>query len=405
MTRIGIGMTLQRRVLLWMCVLVAVNQFGFGAMVPSVPLYAQSFGVPASAIGLAIAAYGLARFMSALPAGKLSDILGRRQSLAIGGLISAVGNLWCAWATSYPEFIIARFVAGFGAGLVLTTGNIVLADISTPEVRGRMIAVYQGTFLFSVGLGPFPGGLLAEHFGLAAPFLFSGLGAFLATVVAWFAVEETREMARSSAGGSAVTVSFFAQMRTLMSNVGYVLVSLISLMNAVVRTGGLFAIIPLLATARLGLSISAIGFGMMLGSIAGLFAAYPAGWLADRYGRKAVIVPATLISGTSMVLFCFAPNYAWFTAACIVWGIAISAGGSAPAAYAADTAPPGMNAAAMSTFRMTGDLGYVIGPLALGLIADLYGPVTALLSGAGALILVGAAFALIAAETHPRRHP
>ncbi len=405
MTRIGIGMTLQRRVLLWMCVLVAVNQFGFGAMVPSVPLYAQSFGVPASAIGLAIAAYGLARFMSALPAGKLSDILGRRQSLAIGGLISAIGNLWCAWATSYPEFIIARFVAGFGAGLVLTTGNIVLADISTPEVRGRMIAVYQGTFLFSVGLGPFPGGLLAEHFGLAAPFLFSGLGAFLATVVAWFAVEETREMARSSAGGSAVTVSFFAQMRTLMSNVGYVLVSLISLMNAVVRTGGLFAIIPLLATARLGLSISAIGFGMMLGSIAGLFAAYPAGWLADRYGRKAVIVPATLISGTSMVLFCFAPNYAWFTAACIVWGIAISAGGSAPAAYAADTAPPGMNAAAMSTFRMTGDLGYVIGPLALGLIADLYGPVTALLSGAGALILVGAAFALIAAETHPRRHP
>ncbi len=405
MTRIGIGMTLQRRVLLWMCVLVAVNQFGFGAMVPSVPLYAQSFGVPASAIGLAIAAYGLARFMSALPAGKLSDILGRRQSLAIGGLISAIGNLWCAWATSYPEFIIARFVAGFGAELVLTTGNIVLADISTPEVRGRMIAVYQGTFLFSVGLGPFPGGLLAEHFGLAAPFLFSGLGAFLATVVAWFAVEETREMARSSAGASAVTVSFFAQMRTLMSNVGYVLVSLISLMNAVVRTGGLFAIIPLLATARLGLSISAIGFGMMLGSIAGLFAAYPAGWLADRYGRKAVIVPATLISGTSMVLFCFAPNYAWFTAACIVWGIAISAGGSAPAAYAADTAPPGMNAAAMSTFRMTGDLGYVIGPLALGLIADLYGPVTALLSGAGALILVGAAFALIAAETHPRRHP
>jgi DHA1 family multidrug resistance protein-like MFS transporter len=396
-------MTLQRRVLLWMCVLVAVNQFGFGAMVPSVPLYAQSFGVPASAIGLAIAAYGLARFMSALPAGQLSDILGRRQSLAIGGLVSAAGNLWCAWATSYPEFIIARFVAGFGAGLVLTTGNIVLADISTPEVRGRMIAIYQGTFLFSVGLGPFPGGLLAEHFGLPAPFLFSGLGAFLATVVAWFAVEETRDMGRSSAGASAVTVSFFAQMRTLMSNVGYVLVSLISLMNAVVRTGGLFAIIPLLATASLGISVSAIGFAMMLGSIAGLFASYPAGWLADRYGRKSVIVPATLISGTSMVLFCIAPNYPWFTAACIVWGIAISAGGSAPAAYAADTAPPGMNAAAMSTFRMTGDLGYVIGPLALGFIADLYGPVAALLGGAGMLILVGAAFALIATETNPRR--
>ena len=396
-------MTLERRILLWMCVLVAVNQFGFGAMVPSVPLYAQSFGVPASAIGMAIAAYGLARFMSALPAGKLSDMLGRRKSLAIGGLISAAGNIWCAWATSYPEFIIARFVAGFGAGLVLTTGNIVLADISTPEVRGRMIAIYQGTFIFSVGLGPFPGGLLAEHVGLEAPFLFSGLGAFLATIVAWFAVEETRGMSQSKAGTSAITVSFLAQIRTLMSNVGYMLVSLISLMNAVVRTGGLFAIIPLLATARLGISVSAIGFGMMLGSIAGLFASYPAGWLADRYGRKAVIVPVTLVSGLSMVLFCVAPNYPWFVAACIVWGIAIAAGGSAPAAYAADSAPPGMNAAAMSTFRMTGDLGYVVGPLALGFVADHFGPVVALLSGAAGLVLVGATFALFAGESRPRK--
>ena len=308
-------MSPERQILIWMCVLVAVNQLGFGAMVPSLALYAQSFGVPASAIGMAVAAYGLARCLSALPAGQISDWIGRRPSLAMGGLISAAGNLWCAWATSYPEFIIARFVAGFGAGLVLTTGQVVLADISTPEVRGRMIAIYQGTFIFSVGIGPFPGGLLAEHFGLGAPFIFAGLGAFLATTVAWFAVRETREMARAPSTTGAPKLSFLAQIRTLTRNTGYVLVSLISLMNAVVRTGGLFAIIPILATARLGISVTAIGFGLMLGSVAGLFSAYPAGWLADRYGRKTVIVPVTLISGLSMVLFCFAPSYAWFLAA------------------------------------------------------------------------------------------
>jgi MFS-type transporter involved in bile tolerance (Atg22 family) len=49
-----------------------------------------------------------------------------------------------------------------------------------------------------------------------------------------------------------------------------------------------------------------------------------------------------------------------------------------------------MNAAAMSIFRMTGDAGYVIGPLALGLIADLYGPVTALMLAASLIVLVGA---------------
>jgi len=394
-------MMAERRVLFWMCVLVAVNQLGFGAMVPSLALYAQSFGVPASAIGMAVAAYGLARFTSAVPAGQLSDWLGRRPTLALGGLVSAGGNLWCAWANAYPEFVVARFVAGIGAGLILTTGQVVLADISTPEQRGRSIAIYQGSFLFAVGIGPFPGGLLAEHWGLAAPFVAYGVASLLAAVVAWFAVSETRDLWRRAS----VQVSrppFARQFRLLLGKLGFVLVSLISLMNAVVRTGGLFAIVPMLATALLGLSVAAIGFALMLGSICGLAASYPAGWVADRYGRKLVIVPATVMTGASMFLFCLAPNYAWFVAAAIVWGVASAIGGAAPATYAADTAPPGMNAAAMSTFRMTADAGYVIGPLALGFIADVYGPVVSLTGAALLLLLVGGAFALLAPETRGR---
>jgi MFS family permease len=52
---------------------------------------------------------------------------------------------------------------------------------------------------------------------------------------------------------------------------------------------------------------------------------------------------------------------------------------------------------------MTGDIGYVVGPLALGFITDLYGPVTALLASAAGLVLVGATFGLVATESHPRR--
>jgi len=397
-------MMAERRVLFWMCVLVAINQLGFGAMVPSLPLYAQSFGVPTSAIGMAVAAYGLARFVSAVPSGQLSDRLGRRPTLAIGGLVSAIGNLCCAWANAYPEFVVARFVAGAGAGLILTTGQVVLADISSPAQRGRSIAIYQGTFLFAVGIGPFPGGLLAEHFGLAAPFVAYGVASLLAAIVAWFAVSETRDLWRAAAPTEAPARPPLAhQLRLLAGKIGFVLVSLISLMNAVVRTGGLFAIVPVLATTLLGLSVGAIGFALMLGSICGLLAAYPAGWLADRFGRKIVIVPATAMTATSMLLFCVAPNYGWFIAAAIVWSVASSIGGAAPATYAADSAPLGMNATAMSAFRMTADAGYVIGPLLLGLIADLYGPVVSLLSAAFLLLLVGALFALLAPETHPGR--
>ena len=150
----------ERRVLLWMCVLVAVNQLGFGSIIPVVPLYAQSFGVSQFAIGMTVAVYGLARFAVAIPTGQIADRLGRRPTLAIGGLVSTAGNLWCAVATSYEELVVARFIAGAGGGLVLTGGIIVLADITTPERRGRTMAIYQGTFLFAVGIGPLPGGWL-----------------------------------------------------------------------------------------------------------------------------------------------------------------------------------------------------------------------------------------------------
>ncbi|MBT3534122.1 MAG: MFS transporter, partial [Rhodospirillaceae bacterium] len=169
-------MTVERRVLLAMCGLITINQLGFGSVIPVLPLYAQSFGVPASAIGMAVAIYGLARFFVAMPSGHLSDRLGRRPTLAIGGVISAAGSFWCAAATGYPEFIVARFISGAGAGIILTTGQVVLADISTPERRGRIISIYQGCFLFAVGIGPLPGGLLATHFGLETVEHDPGLG-------------------------------------------------------------------------------------------------------------------------------------------------------------------------------------------------------------------------------------
>ena len=387
-------------ILIWMCFLVGINQLGFGAVVPSLPLYAQSFGVSASAIGMAVGIYGLARFFIALPAGRMADGLGRRPSLAIGGLISGVGNLWCAVATTYPEFLLARFVAGAGAGLIVTIGHVVLADISTPERRGRMMSIYMGSFIFAVGIGPFPGGLLAEAYGLRAPFFAFGIANLLAMLVAWFAVAETRGFGEGGKARVGPMPSFVDQVRLLTGLIGFLLASLISFMNAAIRTGGLFTIVPVFAAVHLKLSISQIGFALMIGSISGLFASYPAGAVADRFGRKAVIVPTTIVSGASMALFAIADIYAVFIAAAVLWGVSSTVSGSAPTAYAADSAPPGMNAAAIGTYRAAGDAGYVVGPFALGAIVDGYGSMPALMVAAVGMALAGLAFGLLAPETH-----
>ena len=94
------------------------------------------------------------------------------------------------------------------------------------------------------------------------------------------------------------------------------------------------------------------------------------------------------------------PSYAWFLAGCVAWSLAVGVSGAAPAAYAADVAPPGMNAAAMSTYRMLADLGYVLGPIALGLITDAFGANAALATAAVLLVAVAVVFARVAPETY-----
>ena len=388
------------RILVWMCAFIAVNQLGFGSVMPVLALYARSFGVGQSAIGLAIAIYGLARFLIAVPAGQLADRAGRRGALALGGLITAAGNLLCAWAPTYASFIAARFIAGAGAGLVMITGQIVLADITTPANRGRAMAIYQGVFLFAVGIGPLLGGVLAEHSGLAAPFVVYSAAGVVAAALGWLRIPETRDHGRASGESASALPPFVAQMRLLVGRLGLVLVSLISLVGAVARTGALFNIIPVLARDRLALSTDRLGAGLALASLVGLAFTYPSGVLVDRYGRKIVIVPATLMSGVALTMFLVAPSYGWFLAACVVWSMASGVSGAAPAAYAADVAPAGMNAAAMSAYRMLADLGYVLGPLVLGAVTDLLGADVALGSTAVLMIAVALLFARLAPETY-----
>ena len=392
-----------RSVLVWMCVLIAVNQLGFGAVIPVLPLYAQSFGVSQVAIGATIAVYGLARFLLAVPAGQVADRLGRRNALAIGGALSALGNLWSAMAGSYAELVLARFVSGAGAGVVLTAGLIVLADITRISTRGRTLAIYQGVFLFAVGIGPLPGGYLAERFGLEVPFLVYGLASAVVAAIAWFGVAETRGMGDAERDTSLPVLPWRRQLRVLAGNVGFLLVCVISLTGAAARTGALFSVVPVLARDRLGLDPSDIGFGLALGSVIGLAVTYPAGALVDRYGRKAVIVPTTLLTSLSMLCFSVAPAYAWFLVACAIWGGASAASAAAPSAYAADSAPPGLNAAAMSSYRTLSDTGYVVGPILLGWLGDAAGLDAPLWAAAIALLIATTLFALIAPETHRNR--
>lgn len=392
------------RALVWLCAVIFVTQLGFGGIVPVVPLYAREFGVSQTAIGLTIAVFGLARFLVSVPTGQLADRLGRRWTLVLGEAVTAVGNLLCGLSTTYEQFLVSRFIAGAGSSMVLTSGQVSLADLASPANRGRVMGVYQGVFLFAVGFGPLPGGLLAEHFGLSVPFFSFAVLGVLAGVLAFKQVPETRDLGRKQEeiAGSAMAkerLPVFDQLRYLFRRVGFLLICLINFTQFFARTGAIFTVMPILGTVKLGLRPSQIGTGLTLVSLLNLGTVYFSGVLADRFGRKPVIIPANLLTVVSMVALAIAPSYSWFVAGLALWGIAGGVGGTAPAAYAADMAPPGMNAITMSSFRMVSEFGYIIGPLLLGWIADGSGGEAAFFATAGLFAVACTLFALFAPET------
>lgn len=405
----NLGELLRRyHILLWICAVVAINQLGFGIIVPVLPLYADSFGVPQVAIGLAVAIYGLGRLLFNYPMGQLTDRLGRRQVVLWGEVITAVGSFLCAVAPTFEWLLLFRFIGGVGAATVLTGAQVIIADISTPANRGRITSFYMGWFLFAVGLGPTPGGLLASALGLSAPFVAFGILSLLAGLICWWKLPETRGLSEGRArvaGATAARPATAAVLRHLLRRPAFPLVSLVTFIQFMARTGAIFTVVPVLAHERIGLNAFQIGLALTIGNMVNLAMTPASGILVDRFGRRPVIVPGTLLSGLAFAAFAITGSYPAFIAVCLLWGFAVGIGGSAPGAYAADLAPPGANGVTMGLYRTLADAGYVVGPALLGFLADAYGAGAALVTIGALFWIAGILFGLLAPETRPRLAP
>jgi MFS family permease len=102
-----------------------------------------------------------------------------------------------------------------------------------------------------------------------------------------------------------------------------------------------------------------------------------------------------------MTTFALATGFGTFFLACAFWSVSSGLSGAAPVAYAADIAPPGMNAAAMSNYRLIADMGYIAGPLLLGAATDAWSAPTALVLAAVMSVVAGVSFGIVAPETKP----
>ena len=176
-----------------LCVVVALNSFGMGAVAPVLPLFLeQEYGVTAAEVGIAVGLFGVGRLVTSVPAGYLAQRYGRRPVLAFGAAINVVGAAMVSVSFSYLWLTGWRFVSGFGGSIFLTVATIYLRDESTPETRGRLLSLQELSILAGQIVGPLVGGYLASIFGLRVPLYSQAILMAASLVVIVTALPESR---------------------------------------------------------------------------------------------------------------------------------------------------------------------------------------------------------------------
>lgn len=315
---------------------------GQGVISPVLPLFAKNLGVGAAVIGLTLSFFALARLILNVPLGVLSDRYGRRLLLVSGPLVTAAGMYGSGFAADIYQLLAWRFLAGAGSAMYMTGAQIYLADISTPATRARFIGTNQGALLLGVAVGPAIGGVVAEFWGLRAPFVLVGTMALVATVYAYLRLPETKHLQPPPPPKPAPVPGAKKERRdwvVFIMSKDFMAVSFITLAIFFTRTASRQTVIPLMAVDDLGFSEGSLG--LLFTAVAALNTVLiaPSAVIADKWGRKAAIVPSGIFVALSLVLIGVSTTTLIFVVGNLALGIATAMAGPAPAAYAADISP------------------------------------------------------------------
>jgi MFS family permease len=379
--------------------LVAVNAL-VGGMVGQertvVPLLASEvFFVPGvTAVLTFLVAFGVTKAGANLVAGALADRVGRKPVLVAGWLIGLPVPLLLIWAPAWGWVVVANVLLGVNQGLTWSTTVIMKIDLVGPVRRGLALGLNEAAGYGGVAVTALLTGLIAEEFGLRpAPFLlglaYAAIGLGLSAVMVretteHVALEQATRAPADHVPWRDVLVRTTVRDRSLSAACQ---AGLVNNLNDAMAWG----LLPLFFAAA-GLSVGEIGV---------LAAAYPAVWAvaqigtgawSDRVGRKPLIVAGMLVQAIAIGVIAAGSSFSIWLVAAVGLGIGTALVYPTLLAAVADVAEPAWRGAAVGVYRLWRDLGFAVGAIVVGLVADAAGAssaiwaVAALTAGSGLLV-------------------
>ncbi len=363
-------------------------------IIPVLPLYLRDNGLSYQLVTSVLAAAGVGALVGQVPIGAVISRLGEWRVVIGATLLLGVSITALGLTTTTVALAVFRFAGGIGnTGWTLSRSSFVSTWVE-PHVRGRVSSTFGGVIRAAWLTGPLLGGFVASRYGFTAAFAVTG-AVTLAGIVPLLSIRARQTMPAPRPRTDRPRLR-----EILRRNRGPLVAAGAVQICVTAAREGRFAVIPLLGAA-LGLDVAKVGILVAVGAASDLLLFPLAGWLMDRFTRLAASVPALSLFAVGLFVAAAATTPTVLMLGAAITGLGNGIGAGTMLTLGADIAPRADASRFLSLLGSVRDAGRVLGPLAVGVVADQVGlPASAVVLGILALVAVGLLIGVLGDTTH-----
>ena len=331
--------------------------FGMSFVAPLIPLLLKGIGASSATIGQIATTYFLSFTVTTAFLGRFIERVGSKKMIILGLGIFGVAIFCMPYLPNPTFFYLIRIFQGIGSALLFAPTETAINILSSPSKRASNMGLYGVVFAVGFAAGPGIGSWLYA-LNMTAPFTFAAVSCFGAILVLLFGFDETPVPVKKTEWG------FF---------------SLISILKIPLTAAACYAMVEVAIGSFLSLYLDEIGItGGSLGivftffAVGGALSPYPAGKIADAWGKEPVLKMCGFLLVLVTVAFNLSQNY-W--AICFFsFGVGVVAGALYPVALAliGEIVPPEKMGTANASFSFAYGVGCIVGPLITGWVLELF---------------------------------
>ncbi|UCD36337.1 MAG: MFS transporter [Nitrospiraceae bacterium] len=357
---------------------------------PVLPLYAAHLGADPAGVGAVASVSAFTGIIASMPAGMLSDKLGRKRMLMFSAVIFSTAPFLYPLASSIRALAAIRFYHGFATAIFIPVAMAMVSDLFQKE-RGEKLGWFSTATLAGRFLAPLAGGAiigaLTMHPGMSftTVYLLCGVAGVMALALAAKipGTPEGRQVGDTWAGAWSAFRAVIADRRIVITS---------GVEAAVLFAYGAFETFLPLYAVQAGRSTYEVGLFLSIQVITLALTKPVMGRFSDLHGRQGQICAGAFIGAAAIAGFSYFQSFIPLLILSATFGLSISIVTSATSAFIADLSRAGSHGSAMGILGSVMDVGHTAGPLVSGIAATFFGLGRAFTGAALVLVTAGVLF-------------